>query len=292
MGWMFNQAELAEDRPVYAIDLPGHGGSSKDVGDGSTRDLAKAVTDFMDAKGISSAHLVGHSLGGAVATLIASKSPERVAALTLIAPGGLGPEIAQDFIEGFIAETRARKLKPVIEMLTADPKLVTDDMVEDVLKFKRLDGATAALRKIADANFVGGEQRGSLRDRLGGSQNAGAGDLGRRRPRASGEARRRPAAEREGDADRRRRPHPAPGESGGRERRDQGIGLEAAGAPPAASQPLPMPAAKTRVVNSLSGVAAFIEKPLLFLRHAAAEDRVSMRKAAKTLDDPVMSFGM
>jgi pyruvate dehydrogenase E2 component (dihydrolipoamide acetyltransferase) len=51
-------------------------------------------------------------------------------------------------------------------MLTADPKLITGDMVEDVLKFKRLDGATAALRKIADANFEGGKQRGSLRDRL------------------------------------------------------------------------------------------------------------------------------
>ena len=123
LGWMFNQAELAADRPVYAIDLPGHGGSSKEVGDGATRDLAKAVTDFMDAKGIASAHLVGHSLGGAVATLIAAKSPERVAALTLIAPGGLGPEIASDFIEGFIAETRARKLQPVLEMLTANPAL-------------------------------------------------------------------------------------------------------------------------------------------------------------------------
>jgi pyruvate dehydrogenase E2 component (dihydrolipoamide acetyltransferase) len=164
--WMFNQAALAEDRPVYAIDLPGHGGSSKDVGEGSTRDLAKAVTDFMDAKGIASAHLVGHSLGGAVATLIASKSPDRVAALTLIAPGGLGPEIAQNFIDGFIAETRARKLKPVLEMLTANPALVTADMVEDVLKFKRLDGAVDALKKIAAANFVGGEQRGSLRNRL------------------------------------------------------------------------------------------------------------------------------
>ena len=166
MGWMFNQAELASDRPVYAIDLPGHGGSSKALEDGSTRELSKAVTDFMDAKGIARAHLVGHSLGGAVATVIASKSPERVSALTLIAPGGLGPEIAQNFIDGFIAETRARKLKAVLEMLTADPKLITNDMVEDVLKFKRLDGATEALKKIASANFVGGEQRGSLRDRL------------------------------------------------------------------------------------------------------------------------------
>ena len=35
-GWMFNIAGLAEDRPVYAIDLPGHGGSSKhDVAGGT-----------------------------------------------------------------------------------------------------------------------------------------------------------------------------------------------------------------------------------------------------------------
>ena len=40
-------------------------------------------------------------------------------------------------------------------------------MVEEVLKFKRLDGAVAALRTIADANFAGGSQRVSLRDRLG-----------------------------------------------------------------------------------------------------------------------------
>jgi pyruvate dehydrogenase E2 component (dihydrolipoamide acetyltransferase) len=166
MGWAFNQGALAEDRPVYAIDLPGHGGSSKDLEEGSTRELAKAVTDFMDAKGISSAHLVGHSLGGAVALLIASKPEQRVSALTLIAPGGLGPEIAQNFIDGFIAETRPRKLRPVLEMLVADPSQVTGDMVEEVLKFKRLDGAVEALKKIAAATFENGKQRGSLRNRL------------------------------------------------------------------------------------------------------------------------------
>ena len=44
-------------------------------------------------------------------------------------------------------------------MLVANPDMVTADMVEEVLKFKRLDGALAALRTIADANFAGGKQR-------------------------------------------------------------------------------------------------------------------------------------
>lgn len=165
--WMFNQAALAEDRPVYALDLPGHGGSEKDLDDGSVAALAAVVRDYMDAVGLGSAHLVGHSLGGAIAAAVALDAPDRVTALTLIAPAGLGPEIAGAFIEGFIGESRARKLRPIIEMLVADPADVTADMVEEVLKFKRLDGAVAALRAVADANFAGGVQQVSLRDRLG-----------------------------------------------------------------------------------------------------------------------------
>jgi pyruvate dehydrogenase E2 component (dihydrolipoamide acetyltransferase) len=165
--WMFNQAVLAEDRPVTAIDLPGHGGSAKEVGAGSLESLAAAAMDFMEALGIARAHLVGHSLGAAVAVEIALVAPDRVAALTLIAPAGFGREINQEFIEGFIGETRARKLRPVLEMLVADPKMVSGDMVEEVLKFKRLDGAVQALRAIADANFKSNTQRISLREKLG-----------------------------------------------------------------------------------------------------------------------------
>ena len=164
--WMFNQQALAEDRPVYALDLPGHGGSSKQVEDASAAGLAKTVRAYMDAAGIEKAHLVGHSLGGAIAMEIALAAPDRVTALTLVAPAGFGDEISGEFINGFISETRSRKLRPVLEMLVANADLVSADMVEDVLKFKRLDGAPEALKAVAAANFDGNAQRGSFRDRL------------------------------------------------------------------------------------------------------------------------------
>ncbi len=164
--WTLNQAASAEHHPTHAIDLPGHGGSSKDAADGSVDAIATAVLDYMDAENLGAAYLVGHSLGGAVAATIALNAPDRVAGLTLIAPAGIGAHIAGDFIEGFISESRARKLRPYLEMLVANPRLVTADMVEDVLKFKRLDGATAALRAIAAANFSGDMQRVDLRGRL------------------------------------------------------------------------------------------------------------------------------
>ena len=47
-------------------------------------------------------------------------------------------------------------------MLVADPDLVTSDMVEDVLKFKRLDGAEAALTTIREANLPGATQKVSI----------------------------------------------------------------------------------------------------------------------------------
>ena len=165
--WMFNHAALAEDRPVYALDLPGHGGSAKEIDDGSVAALAGVVTTTSTPS--ASTPPISSAIRSAAPSPPRSRSraPERVAALTLIAPAGFGTEIASDFIEGFIAESRPRKLRPVIEMLVADPGIVTADMVEEVLKFKRLDGAVAALRAVADANFAGGSQRVSLRDRLG-----------------------------------------------------------------------------------------------------------------------------
>src|SRR6185436_10984247 len=74
-SWLFVQQPLAEERTVHALDLPGHGASSKDVGDGSLATLVETVTGFLDSLGIERAHLVGHSLGGAVVAAAAQAAP-------------------------------------------------------------------------------------------------------------------------------------------------------------------------------------------------------------------------
>ncbi|WP_010692980.1 hypothetical protein [Saccharopolyspora spinosa] len=50
---------MAAAAAVYAQDLPGHGESSKDVGDGSLVMLSEAVLGLLDAVGVERAHLVG-----------------------------------------------------------------------------------------------------------------------------------------------------------------------------------------------------------------------------------------
>ena len=156
--WVFNQDALATERAVYAIDLPGHGGSTKDVGEGDLASFVDVVAGFMDAMGIEKAHIFGHSMGGAVAGSLAISHPERVQSVALIASAGLGEEINGDYIEGFIAANRRKEMKNILGLLFADPDLVNRQLVNDVIKFKRLDGVDEALRKTADKLFPGGKQ--------------------------------------------------------------------------------------------------------------------------------------
>jgi pyruvate dehydrogenase E2 component (dihydrolipoamide acetyltransferase) len=168
-NWMFNRDALAgDDRRVISVDLPGHGGSAKDVGDGDLDAMVAVVVGLLDARDASRASLVGHSLGGAVAAGVAAAAPDRVRSLALIAPAGFGPEISTEYIEGFIAADSRRSMKPVLEMLFARLDLVTRQLVDNVLKYKRIDGVVPALRTIADRWFADGRQLVEVASRLGG----------------------------------------------------------------------------------------------------------------------------
>jgi pyruvate dehydrogenase E2 component (dihydrolipoamide acetyltransferase) len=166
-NWLFNHDAVAAGRAAYALDLPGHGQSSKQVGNGNLGEFAQLLHDFMDALGIVKAHLVGHSMGGGIALAFALEHPTRVASLSLIAPSGLGPEINGDYINGFIAATGRRDLKPHLETLFANAELVSRQMINDMLAYKRLDGVDAALRQVRDKTFPNGRQSTVLKDRLG-----------------------------------------------------------------------------------------------------------------------------
>jgi pyruvate dehydrogenase E2 component (dihydrolipoamide acetyltransferase) len=160
-NWLFNLDTLAEGRTVYALDFPGHGESDKRVTDGSVAGLAATVTGFLDALGIDRADLVGHSMGAAVAMAVAVAAPGRVRSLALLAPAGLGQEANAGYLRGFVAAQSRRELKPHVEKLFADPALVTRDMLENLLKFKRLDGAQAALSAVLDG-FLSGDNQASV----------------------------------------------------------------------------------------------------------------------------------
>jgi pyruvate dehydrogenase E2 component (dihydrolipoamide acetyltransferase) len=158
-SWLFVQQPLAEEgRRAIALDLPGHGASTKDVGDGSLQTLTEIVTGFLEALGIGRAHLVGHSLGGAVVAAVARAAPGRVASLTLIAPAGFTREADVEYLRGFAAASSRRELKPLVGRLFADEALVTRRLVDDLLRYKRLDGVDKALTALLGTLLDGDRQ--------------------------------------------------------------------------------------------------------------------------------------
>ncbi|MCA1378948.1 MULTISPECIES: acetoin dehydrogenase dihydrolipoyllysine-residue acetyltransferase subunit [unclassified Bradyrhizobium] len=155
-SWALNIVELRQRARVIAIDLPGHGGSTKDVGDGSVDTLAKAISGALDALGIGSAHLVGHSLGGAVVLRLAQLHPERVISLVLVAPAGLpGGRLNREFLDGMVDAQRAREIRPWLELLFHNPARASAEMVENMARYKRIDGVEEALGTIRNGLLAG-----------------------------------------------------------------------------------------------------------------------------------------
>ena len=157
-NWLFNHQALISNRTVITIDLPGHGSSSKDVGNGSFGFMAETILQFMKELDIMEADWVGHSMGGAIALQLAKSHPEMVRSLTLIGSAGLGEEINGDYLRGFTQSQSRRELKPFVQQLFKDSSLVTRQLVEDLLKFKRIDGVQVCLQTIMDC-FIDGDKQ-------------------------------------------------------------------------------------------------------------------------------------
>src|SRR3954466_12181379 len=82
--WILQSRYLAHHGyAVLAVDLPGHGRSA-----GTPKTSIEAMSDWLvallDAAGVTSATLVGHSGGSLVALGTASRHPSRVAKLVLV----------------------------------------------------------------------------------------------------------------------------------------------------------------------------------------------------------------
>lgn len=157
-NWLFNLDALAEGHAVIALDLPGHGQSAARLPGTSLAELAGFVAHFLDALNVQRVHAIGHSMGGAIAAQLALDHPARVASVALVCSAGLGEEINSGYTEGFARATSRRELKPVVEQLFAKPELVTRQLVDDLLEYKRLDGVGEGLERLGSALFGGGKQ--------------------------------------------------------------------------------------------------------------------------------------
>ena len=156
--WAGLAPALGSEARVLACDLPGHGRSLDYPGAGPAKLAAGAVLAEMAGLGISRAHVAGHSMGGAVAVLMALAAPERVASLTLLAPGGFGEEIDAALLRRYAAATDAAGIRACLAGMSGPGHAVPQRAVEARLAMRALPGQAAKLMEIAAAMTRGDRQ--------------------------------------------------------------------------------------------------------------------------------------
>lgn len=91
--WLPVLRPLSKHFTVIAPDLLGHGQSDAPRADYSIGGYANGVRDLLAINGITSATIVGHSLGGGIAMQFAYQFPQRTQRLVLVGTGGLGRSV-------------------------------------------------------------------------------------------------------------------------------------------------------------------------------------------------------
>ena len=127
-SWRGLFAGASLGRPILALDLPGHGNSPRIVPE-NIDEIAVAVEATLESLGISACLLVGHSLGGAAATVLAARGIVDVRSLLLISSGGLGPQINGAFIKGLVGAKSEASIVPWLKLLVADENHLTKPFI-------------------------------------------------------------------------------------------------------------------------------------------------------------------
>jgi pyruvate dehydrogenase E2 component (dihydrolipoamide acetyltransferase) len=160
-NWLFNIEAIAEKAAVYALDLPGHGQSTKTIAEPSLAGLSRALVGLMDALGIASAHIVGHSVGGAVAMETAL---DAVRSGKIPHPDMLGRPRTRD--QQRVYRRLCERDHATRAQADPGPALrrpeARQQLVDDVLKYKRFDGVIEALSTLQSHLFEDGRQRANI----------------------------------------------------------------------------------------------------------------------------------
>jgi pimeloyl-ACP methyl ester carboxylesterase len=167
-SWQFVMGGLADQHRMTAVDLPGHGGSSKSSPAttdysfaGMSNDIGTVLSDGKRKPSV----IVGHSLGGAVALKLAVDQPELVAGLVLIDSAALGSSIGQELLALMAGSAGTDTARGLLSVFFEDQKLVTERGVEEMAAFQE-DGGWEAQQAVANAAFADGAQSFGLNDTL------------------------------------------------------------------------------------------------------------------------------
>ncbi|MHC1560722.1 alpha/beta fold hydrolase [Actinomycetospora sp. C-140] len=124
-SWLENIPALSRGHRVIALDLPGFGRSESLPAHSGANEFVEAIDGLLAHLGITSAVIVGHSLGGLVATLVAERRPGLARGLVLVSAGsvGLGRARLAAIGAGFGLFDAVVRRTPLLDLVATHPSL-------------------------------------------------------------------------------------------------------------------------------------------------------------------------
>lgn len=147
-----NIAALAKTHRIFAVDLIGFGRSDKPDIPYRIQLFVDQIKAMLDDRNITKATLVGNSMGGLVALQFAKQYPERVDKLVLVAPAfvfGLPDTVSAEKLAQAAAPSSKAEMKQYLSRILHNP--VSDEMVQEELRYKQSIGDTQTIQKVAES---------------------------------------------------------------------------------------------------------------------------------------------
>lgn len=120
--WTGLARALAADYDLIMPDARGHGGSGVPEFGYRYADHADDAAALIAALGLQAPILCGHSMGGLVATVVASRQPALLRALVLIDPTYLSPAVQREVRDSDVAEQHRLMRERSLDELVADQR--------------------------------------------------------------------------------------------------------------------------------------------------------------------------
>jgi pimeloyl-ACP methyl ester carboxylesterase len=134
------------------LEFPGFG-VSDDFGGHPMITAQGAVPPFLDALGVDRVDIIGNSMGGGVGINFAIQQPDRIGKLVTI--GGIGTNIFSPgpsegirLLQEFTADPTRQRLVDWLHSMVYDPKLVTEQLIEERWKLATDPETLASARRM------------------------------------------------------------------------------------------------------------------------------------------------
>ena len=153
--WTALAHAIEKDYDVIMPDARGHGKSSVPDDGYRYEDHANDVVGLIEALRLSPPILIGHSMGGMIAAVVASRNPKLLRCLILADPTFLSPKVQREIRDSYVADQHRRYLNMSLDDVVAEARSRHPDRSLDTIELiarARLQTSKAAFDVLTPPN--------------------------------------------------------------------------------------------------------------------------------------------